>query len=83
MHPTIGRMVHYMARGSADGEFPPVCRAAVVTEADAVDPERVGLCVLNPGGLFFRPLDAGGCEHDEVDKLGGTWHWPERVEGNA
>ncbi len=29
--PTVGRMVHYMSRGSADGVFPPMPRAATIT----------------------------------------------------
>lgn len=80
--PSVGRIVHYVARGSADGKFPPVCRAAIVT---AVDPhgsvaglrgivETVDLAVLNPTGLFFDQ----GLVHNE-DNGPGTWHWPERV----
>ncbi len=30
--PAGGRIVHYVARGSADGVFPPACRAAILTE---------------------------------------------------
>lgn len=79
MIPTIGRIVFYVARGSADGVFPPVPRAAVVTEVDGGDgPWKVGLCVLNPTGLFFHPLSAGGCVYDEAGAP-GTWHWPPRV----
>jgi hypothetical protein len=83
--PSVGRMVHYMARGSADGVFPPVCRVAVITEVDELGtrPEHgiphVGLCVINPTGLFFHPLaDRGGLKYDE-GKAPGTWHWPEMV----
>jgi hypothetical protein len=32
------------------------------------------LNVLNPTGAFFNT-----CEHAEDPKVGGTWHWPERV----
>lgn len=39
------------------------------------DDEDCALMVCNPTGLFFN-----NCEHDEDDKRGGTWHWPERVE---
>ena len=86
MKPTIGRIVHYVARGSADGKFPPVSRVAIVTEVldeDEVDKaleggELVGLCVINPTGLFFHPLSAGGCAHDEAGAP-GTWHWPPRA----
>lgn len=44
----------------------------------------VGLCVLNPTGLFFHSLANGGSTHD-ADEGGtggyapGSWHWPERV----
>ena len=79
--PSVGRDVHYVARGSADGRFPPVCRAAKVTEVNMADSRLVGLCVINPTGLFFHPLDGnpGGCWQDEEGHEGGTWHWPERV----
>lgn len=69
--PSIGRIVHYVSRGSADGVYPATCRAAIVTVADS---DLVALCVLNPTGLHFTervPFDDGGTP--------GTWHWPERV----
>lgn len=79
MTPSVGRIVHYVARGSADGIYPSVCRAALITE---VGPDQntghegyVGVAVLNPTGLFFH--DA--CDYGE-SKEPGTWHWPERVE---
>jgi hypothetical protein len=80
MKPTINLSVHYVSRGSADGVYPPTCRAATVTEVDEHDPARVGLAVLNPTGLFFHPLaDDGGCEHYEPPQgvrgyRPGTWH---------
>jgi hypothetical protein len=77
MTPSIGRAVHYVARGSADGRFPATCRAATITEVG--EDETVGLVALNPSGLFFHPLEMGGCAHDEDEKAGGSWHWPERV----
>lgn len=67
-----------MARGSADGKFPSVCRAADVTEVSDTTPDLVGLMVKNPTGLFFHPLGEGGVIHDGDRKAGGTWHWPER-----
>lgn len=62
--PTVGRIVHYVARGSADGRFPMVCRLAFVTEVspDLNNPSTVGLIVMNPTGLFFHPLETGGAE---------------------
>lgn len=79
MIPTVGRIVHYVARGSADGRFPKVCRAALVTEV-AADESTVGLCAINPTGLFFHPLSDGGCVYESDAENGGTWHWPERAE---
>ena len=70
--PSIGRTVHYTSYGTPGGEFGKECRAAVVTELQGDD--IVGLCVMNPTGLFFH--DAA---YSDAHK-GGTWHWPERVE---
>lgn len=88
--PSVGRDVHYVSRGSADGVFRSVCRAAKVTEVG--DDMRVGLAVFNPDGLYFNPLtkDGGVAYFDRAnpregvvfggDAPGapGTWHWPER-----
>lgn len=82
--PSVGRIVHYVARGSADGVFPAVCRAAIVTEVRDEDApvKRVSLCVLNPGGVFFDQsvpyVDRGPIGEGAVP-VGGSWHWPERV----
>lgn len=81
--PTIGRHVHYVSHGSADGTYPSVCRVAIVTEVkDMVedgyggrDPntDRVSLCVLNPTGMFFSQ----DLPHADAREMkGGTWHWP-------
>ena len=91
--PTVGRIVHYVSYGTpvrADGTqaFTSQCRAADVTEVDPADPNRVGLMVKNPTGLFFHSLADGGCTYDEWDGTdavqgavpqGGSWHWPERT----
>lgn len=81
----VGRKVHYVAHGTPireDGTqaFPAACRAAIITEVEE-DPQpgfgayRVGLCVLNPTGLFFHSLAAGGCAPEDPGKMvGGTWH---------
>lgn len=79
MHPSVGRVVHYVARGSADGRFPSACRAADITEVDSENDQIVGLMVKNPTGLFFHSLADGGVQLDEESKSGGTWHWPERA----
>lgn len=72
--PTVGRIVHYVSHGSADGRYPKTCRAAVVTEVSAgrADPEQIGLAVLNPTGIFFDRQSG----HSEGVHRGGTWHWP-------
>jgi hypothetical protein len=88
--PSVGRVVHYVAYGTPGGEFPAgICRAAVITETDVLNPVgsgtnqittdgkmlSVGLCVLNPTGQFFNR----GVPYNE-EKKPGSWHWPERVE---
>ena len=71
--PSVNRAVHYVAYGTPGGEFPAgVCRAAIITQT--LTNERVGLCILNPTGLFFNE----NVLYDESKKP-GTWHWPERV----
>lgn len=70
--PSICRMVHYRSYGTPGGEYHSECRAAIITEV--YDSDEVGLCVANPGGIFFNR-----CQHDEDTKAGGTWHFPERV----
>ena len=82
--PTVNRWVHYTSAGSADGKFPSVCRPALVTEVP--DPGNdhqaekgiVGLMVVNPTGLHFRPISDGGAEY-KPDGGPYGWHWPERV----
>ena len=68
----VGEIVHYVARGSADGHFPPVCRAAVVTTCgDTGDSHTVaGLAVLNPTGMYFEPR----LIYDPA-VAPGTWHF--------
>ena len=78
MKPTapVGRMVHYVAFGTPGGEYEAGAhRAAVITEVVATNTEVVGLCVLNPTGLFFRH----DVPFDEHARTPGTWHWPEYV----
>lgn len=69
--PSVGRIVHYVSYGTPGGEYASKCVAAVVTQ---VDGESVGLCVLNPTGLFFNTR----VTYSEQG-VGGTWHWPELV----
>jgi hypothetical protein len=80
--PSVGRVVHYVSYGTPGGEYTKQCRAATVSEVPADENSRsvVGLVVLNPTGLFFHSLGAGGCPYDDAQEpRGGTWHWPERV----
>jgi hypothetical protein len=70
MIPSVGRIVHYQRRGSADGVHKSEPSAAIVTAV--VDAETVHLCVLNPEGMYFnRDVKQG----DEP----GQWQWPPRV----
>lgn len=77
--PSVGRIVHYVSYGTPGGEYTSQCRAAIVTEftgkSSGEDGELVGLCVMNPEGLFLKR----DVIHFEIEHLGGTWHWPERV----
>ena len=76
--PTVGRIVHYRSRGSADGCIPPEARAAVVSEVSGESSHLVGLVVLNPSGLFFHSLADGGVPFS-ADGVPGTWSWPPRA----
>lgn len=88
--PTLGRVVIYTARGSADGRFKPEDRAAIITRVDEnpfrdMDPEPmseqyeedrhlVDIVVLNPQGIFF---DSNVTFSPEAKP--GCWSWPVRV----
>lgn len=54
--PSIGQTVHYVSHGTPGGEYPSVCRAAIITEltGDPDHPDQVGLAVLNPEGVHFN-----------------------------
>lgn len=82
--PSVGRIVHYVSYGTPGGEYPSVCRAAIVTAVDTYQDcvgggglhiGHVSLCVLNPEGMFFNRAVL----QSEDEHRGGTWHWPERV----
>lgn len=77
--PSVGRSVHYFAYGTPGGEFSAgVLRAAVITEVDRPgDPDSpVGLCVMNPTGLFFN-------QHLPHGRTPGCWDWQEYVPPKA
>lgn len=74
--PELNFPAFYVARGSADGVYPPVNRAAFITATTKEEPSRldspwhVELFVMNPDGIFFNhnvPYDP--------KKAGGTWHY--------
>lgn len=64
--PTVGRVVYYKARGSADGVFPKVDRAAIIT--DVKGSSQVKLCVMHPDGMMFTDWLPQGQD-------GGQWDW--------
>jgi hypothetical protein len=77
--PYVGRTVHYVSRGSADGRFQPECKAAIVTDVSrsvrAGQTRQVHLAVLNPSGLFYdHDTPYADPLHDADDLRGGTWH---------
>ena len=75
MRPSIGKIVHYVSYGTPAGEYTSQCRAAIVTDTHA-RPGAVSLAVLNPEGMFFNK----NVQQDDLHHVGGSWHWPERVE---
>lgn len=77
INPTVGRVVYYKARGSADGVFPKADLAAIVTgvretpgpqAGEKPNGPQVRLCVISPESLSFTDwLDQG--------QEGGQWDW--------
>lgn len=86
MEPSVGRIVHYVSYGTPGGEYPSVCRAAMITEVPQsllVEPMDgcpngtdglwiAGLAVMNPEGMFFNR----NVPQIELRGHGGTWHDP-------
>lgn len=81
MEPTVGRIVHYQSYGTPGGEYLPEARAAVITTVEnwhkgfaGITNIYVGLCILNPTGMFFN-------EHVPFaeEPTPGHWNWPPRV----
>jgi hypothetical protein len=84
----VGAAVHYASHGTANGEFPKACRAAVVTET--YDDHHhgqgvVSLAVLTPWAVEFRrDIRQGTPSRAQpptdlcagLDYPGGSWHWP-------
>lgn len=76
---TVGDNVHYVAYGTPGGEYPAGAhRAAIFTEVDEMftsdQVQTVGLCVLNPTGMFFNQHVPYSEHHTP-----GSWHWIERA----
>lgn len=69
--PTVGRIVHYQSHGSPNGQHRSEPRAAIITEV--ISPTVVGLCVLNPTGMYF---DRG--TQFSAEPKAGHWSWPPR-----
>jgi hypothetical protein len=81
MKPTTGRTVHYVSAGSADGVYPSVCRAAIVTAVLECGHGRescVSLTVFNPEGLHFNMHVQYDNDRSPLQVRRQTWHWPER-----
>lgn len=69
--PSVGRIVHYQAYGTPGGEYPSVPRAAIVTAVDSSpEPGAIGICILNPTGMFFN----SSVPYSEEPKP-GHWNW--------
>lgn len=76
--PSVGRIVHYQSYGTPGGEYLPEPRAAIITAVDLAEIEgashQVGLCILNPTGMFFN-ADVPWSPHPQP----GHWNWPPRT----
>lgn len=90
--PTVGRDVHQVARGSADGVYDPEIRPAKITKV--YSDEVVSLVIWTENGTFHATSvprhDGEDAEEPSFSPFyrcpvtgraypGGTWHWPPRV----
>ncbi len=76
---SIGRIVHYQAHGSPNGQHKSLPRAAIVaglemTSEGLLNENVADIVVFNPHGLFFN----AACPYD-ADGKPGTWRWPPRT----
>lgn len=92
MTPSVGRIVHYVSRGSADGVFKPECRAAIIAAVYGPDHPHP-LSEINEALEYGTEIGAewvalvvfnpeglyfnDACHSERKDR--GTWHWPELV----
>jgi hypothetical protein len=63
--PTVGRMVYYKSRGSADGVFPPINVASIITGIN--NDGSVSLVTFYPTGLRFETHCVQGQEIAQWD----------------
>jgi len=69
--PTVGRIVHYQAHGSPNGQHKSLPRAAIITAVH--EDGSTDVCVLNPTGMYFdRGTPFSG------EPKAGHWNWPPR-----
>ena len=66
--PTVGRVVYYKTRGSADGVYPSVDVAGIITRVDDSVTGLVSLVIFTPQGLRFETHTPNGQEI-------GQWDW--------
>lgn len=68
--PTVGRVVFFKTRGSADGVFPPTDFASIITKV--YTDTCVSLATFGEAGVRFEK------EVEQGDEP-GQWNWPTRV----
>jgi len=79
--PRIGWRVHYVSRGSLDGEYKPECRPGTIFRVYNVldgPPYDLGILVINEEGMHWArniPFDP--------EMSPGTWHWPVDYGGDC
>ncbi len=62
--PTVGRVVYYKSRGSADGIYPPTDFASIITNVHSE--YLVDLVTFSPSGIRFE---------QNVEQGGAVGHW--------
>lgn len=77
--PSVARWVHYWHRGSADGAYPPMCSAALITGVPDLDEGVVSATVFTAEGGIHPHRRLVRDESPAADRKGGTWHVPEYV----
>ncbi len=71
-NPTVGRIVMFKTRGSADGVYPPRDFAAIITRV--YEDGDISVASFGETGMRFEVKISQGNE-------GGQWNWPVRTEG--